>query len=79
MIKLLSFIYILEVYLCILEDLYYNSPCHEEIGKSRRAYTNRSNKLFNKKYTLTELLKDITPETKHEAIEFGPHVGNEIW
>ena len=79
MIKLLSFVYILEGYLYILEDLYYNSPCHKEVGNSRPAYTNKTKKLFNKKYTLTELLNDITPETKHEAVEFGPSVGNEIW
>lgn len=30
------------------------------------------------KYTLAELLAGVTPENKHEYIESGPPVGNEV-
>jgi antitoxin MazE len=32
-----------------------------------------------KKYTLDELLKGITPENRHELVDWGPPVGKEIW
>ena len=31
------------------------------------------------KYTLEELVAKITPENRHEPIDFGPPVGNEVW
>lgn len=31
-----------------------------------------------KEYTLKELLKGMTPENRHELVEWGPDVGNEI-
>jgi antitoxin component of MazEF toxin-antitoxin module len=31
------------------------------------------------KYTLAELLAKITPENRHEYIDFGPTVGKEVW
>jgi antitoxin MazE len=31
------------------------------------------------KYTLEELVAKITPENRHELIDFGPPVGNEVW
>lgn len=31
------------------------------------------------KYTLEELVSKITPENRHELIDFGPPVGNEVW
>jgi antitoxin MazE len=30
-------------------------------------------------YDLDELLDQITPETLHEVVDFGPPVGKEIW
>jgi antitoxin MazE len=35
--------------------------------------------LRQKKYDLDELLKGITPENRHEAVDFGPPVGKEVW
>ena len=32
-----------------------------------------------KKYSLAELLKGITPDNLHEEIDFGPPQGKEIW
>ena len=32
-----------------------------------------------KKYDLDELISNITPVNAHEAIDFGPAVGQEIW
>jgi antitoxin MazE len=31
------------------------------------------------KYTLAELVARITPENRHDYIDFGPPVGNEVW
>lgn len=31
------------------------------------------------KYTLAELVAKITPENRHELIDFGPPMGNEVW
>ncbi len=31
------------------------------------------------KYTLAELLAGITPENRHDFIDSGPPVGNEVW
>ena len=31
------------------------------------------------KYTLEELVAKITPENRHELIDFGPPVGKEVW
>ncbi len=33
----------------------------------------------SKKKTLKELLKLVTPENRHELIDWGDPVGNEIW
>lgn len=30
-------------------------------------------------FTLEELLEGITPENKHDEIDFGPSLGNEVW
>ncbi|MCC6126063.1 MAG: AbrB/MazE/SpoVT family DNA-binding domain-containing protein [Pirellulales bacterium] len=30
-------------------------------------------------YTLEELVSKITPENRHESIDFGPPVGKEVW
>jgi len=30
-------------------------------------------------YTLDELVAGITPENRHEEIDWGPPVGNEVW
>ena len=35
--------------------------------------------LRQKKYDLDELLKGITAKNRHEAIDFGPPVGKEVW
>jgi antitoxin MazE len=32
-----------------------------------------------RRYTLDELVAGITPENRHEAIDWGPPVGNEVW
>lgn len=32
-----------------------------------------------RKYTLEELVAKITPENRHELIDWGPPVGKEIW
>jgi antitoxin component of MazEF toxin-antitoxin module len=32
-----------------------------------------------REYDLEELLKQITPETLHEEVEFGPASGKEAW
>jgi antitoxin MazE len=32
-----------------------------------------------KEYTLSELLKGITPENLHEEVDFGGPVGKEAW
>lgn len=32
-----------------------------------------------RKRTLDELLTKITPENRHEAVEWGPPVGKEVW
>jgi antitoxin MazE len=32
-----------------------------------------------KTYELAKLVRGITPKNQHEAIEFGPAVGNEAW
>jgi antitoxin MazE len=32
-----------------------------------------------KSFTLEELLKDITPDNQHKAIQSGSPVGEEIW
>ncbi len=32
-----------------------------------------------KTYALDDLLKGITPENVHEAVEFGSRAGNEVW
>ena len=32
-----------------------------------------------KSYDLEDLLKQITPENLHEAVDFGPPCGNEAW
>lgn len=32
-----------------------------------------------RKYTLEELVAGITPENRHEELEWGPPVGNEVW
>ena len=32
-----------------------------------------------KKYELSELLKGITKKIQHQAVDFGPPVGGEIW
>ena len=31
------------------------------------------------RYSLKKLLKGITPENRHEEIDWGPPVGKEIW
>ena len=31
------------------------------------------------KYTLEELVAQITPENRHEEIDWGPPVGKEVW
>lgn len=31
------------------------------------------------KYTLEELVAKITPENRHELVDFGPPMGNEVW
>ena len=36
-------------------------------------------KIVQKKETLEDLLAKITPENRHELIEFGDPVGREIW
>jgi antitoxin component of MazEF toxin-antitoxin module len=36
-------------------------------------------KAVPKKYSLAELLKQITPETLHEEVDTGPSVGAEAW
>ena len=32
-----------------------------------------------KKYTLTELLAEITPENLHSEVDLGPRAGREEW
>ena len=32
-----------------------------------------------RRYTLDELVAGITPENRHEEIDWGPPVGNEVW
>jgi antitoxin MazE len=32
-----------------------------------------------KTYSLNLLLKGITPKNQHEAVDFGPAVGKEVW
>jgi antitoxin MazE len=32
-----------------------------------------------RRYTLDELVAGITPENRHEEIDFGPPVGKEVW
>ena len=32
-----------------------------------------------KAYELRDLLKGITPKNQHQAVDFGPAVGNEVW
>jgi len=32
-----------------------------------------------KTYDLRELLKGITPENRHEAVDFGPGADKEVW
>jgi len=32
-----------------------------------------------KRMTLAEMIATITPENRHELIDFGPPVGKEIW
>jgi antitoxin MazE len=32
-----------------------------------------------RRYTLEELVAGITPENRHEEIEWGPPLGNEAW
>ena len=32
-----------------------------------------------RRYTIEELVAGITPENRHEEMEWGPPVGNEIW
>jgi antitoxin MazE len=32
-----------------------------------------------RRYTLEELVARITPENRHEEIDWGPPVGNEVW
>ncbi len=36
-------------------------------------------RVVDKEYTLEELVAGITPENRHEEIDFGPPVGKEIW
>jgi len=31
------------------------------------------------KYTLEELLKNVTPEMQHDELDWGEYVGEEIW
>lgn len=31
------------------------------------------------KYTLDELLKNVTPQMQHDEVDFGESVGGEIW
>lgn len=31
------------------------------------------------KYTLDELLKDVTPEMQHDEVDWGEPVGEELW
>ncbi len=31
------------------------------------------------RYTLEELVAQITPENRHEAVDWGPPVGKEVW
>src|SRR5258706_53237 len=35
--------------------------------------------LAQRRYTLEELVARITPENRHEEIDWGPPVGNEVW
>ena len=32
-----------------------------------------------RRYTLDELVAGITPENRHEELDWGPPVGNEVW
>ncbi len=32
-----------------------------------------------KRYTLSGLVSKITPQNRHEEVDFGPSVGNEAW
>jgi antitoxin MazE len=32
-----------------------------------------------RRYTLDELVAGITPHNRHEVIDWGPPVGNEVW
>jgi antitoxin MazE len=32
-----------------------------------------------KTYQLAELLKGITPQNRHDAVDFGPAMGQEVW
>ena len=32
-----------------------------------------------RRFTLDELVAGITPENRHEEIDWGPPVGNEVW
>ena len=32
-----------------------------------------------KTYDLAKLLKGITPKNRHEAVDFGPAMGKEVW
>lgn len=32
-----------------------------------------------RRYTLDELVAGITPDNRHEEIDWGPPVGNEVW
>jgi len=35
--------------------------------------------VVDKEYTLEELVAGITPENRHEEVDFGPPVGMETW
>jgi antitoxin MazE len=36
-------------------------------------------KRSRRRYTLEHLVAGITPENRHLELEWGPHVGNEVW
>lgn len=44
------------------------------VGHAAAIYINKT-----RRYTLEELLEQVTPENRHDEIDFGPPVGNEIW
>ena len=49
------------------------------MGKSKKENKeNQNKKSDNNKYTLEELLAKITPENRHEEIDFGGPVGKEL-